>query len=295
MLRALAHSSYQLVAVMATPLSTLVTATSVWSVAEAMGFETWPAKLVKEPALAGRLRSRHVDILLNVHSRYIIHKAVLSAPRYGAFNLHPGPLPRYAGLNAVSWAIYRGERMHGVTIHKMDPKIDAGPIVYQTLFPIEESDTALSLSLKCVQQGVPLMLRLLELAAADPGSISLVPQDASRREYFGTEVPEGGHVLWSSSASKVLCLIRACDYFPFQSPWGHPRARLGAQDLAIIKARRTGIPCDTLPGTVGDNMQDGILVACQDEWVLVTKLKVCGNCVRATEILKKGDHFENER
>jgi methionyl-tRNA formyltransferase len=28
--------------------------------------------------------------------------------------------------------------MHGVTIHKMDPAIDAGPIVYQSVFPIEE-------------------------------------------------------------------------------------------------------------------------------------------------------------
>ena len=51
-----------------------------------------------------------------------------------------------------------------MTVHRMDPEIDAGPIVYQTRFPIEAGDTALSLSFKCVREGVTLMQRLLEVA-----------------------------------------------------------------------------------------------------------------------------------
>src|SRR5437870_5807166 len=120
-LRTLASSSHRLVAVMSAPPRPGKTAASVWTVARAMGFETWPSKLVKDPALAEQIRSRQVDILLNVHSLYVIHKNILSVPLYGAFNLHPGPLPSYAGLNAISWALYRGEKSHGVTIHRMEP------------------------------------------------------------------------------------------------------------------------------------------------------------------------------
>ena len=94
MLRALARSNHQLVAVLAAPPEPGASAASVWAVARASGFQTWPAKMVKDPNLADRLRSERVDILLNVHSLYIIHKDVSAAPRLGDFNLHPGPLPR---------------------------------------------------------------------------------------------------------------------------------------------------------------------------------------------------------
>src|SRR5580692_7331177 len=76
--------------------------------------EREPVERVKDPELAESLRSAQVDLLLNVHSLYIIHQGVLAVPRLGAYNLHPAPLPRYAGLNSVSWAIYHGEKEHGV-------------------------------------------------------------------------------------------------------------------------------------------------------------------------------------
>jgi methionyl-tRNA formyltransferase len=291
MLRALAASSHRLVAVLAAPPKPGFAGASAWNVARNLGFETWPAELVKDPALAERLRSAQVDIFLNVHSLYVINREVLAAPRLGAFNLHPGPLPRYAGLNAVSWALYRGESTHGVTVHKIDPEIDAGPIVYQSIFPIADDDTALSLSFKCVREGVALMLQLLEVAAADPAKIPLSPQDASAREYFGREVPEQGRLSWSWPASKVVNFVRACDYFPFPSPWGYPRTRLSAQEFALVKAVRTGIPSDAPPGTVGESVASGVHVACRDEWILVGKLLLGGKYLAASEILHSGDRL----
>ena len=57
-----------------------------------------------------------MDLILNVHSLHLIRKEILDLPRLGSFNFHPGPLPRYAGLNSVCWALYRGETKHGVTL-----------------------------------------------------------------------------------------------------------------------------------------------------------------------------------
>ena len=91
--------------------------------------------MVKDPALAESLRSEPVDLLLNVHSLYIVHQNVLAVPRSGAYNLHPAPLPRYAGLNSVSWAIYRGEKEHGVTFTKWKPGIDTGATCSRKYFP----------------------------------------------------------------------------------------------------------------------------------------------------------------
>src|SRR5215813_9239982 len=127
-LKALARSDHRIVAVMASPTKKSLNSSTLWQAAAQMGLPTWPAALVKDPAFARRISDAEVDIILNAHSLFVMHGEVVEAPRVGSFNLHPGPLPRYAGLNVVSWAIYRGERTHGVTVHKMAAGIDTGPI-----------------------------------------------------------------------------------------------------------------------------------------------------------------------
>jgi methionyl-tRNA formyltransferase len=288
-LRSLVASDHRLVAVLAAPPKPGSVSASVWNVARTLGCETWPAELVRDPALADLLRSQQVDILLNVHSLYLVHGEVLAAPKFGAFNLHPGPLPRYPGLNAVSWAIFRGERMHGVTVHWMDAGIDSGPIAFQSCFPIDPDDTALSLSLKCTREGTALMSRLLEVATTEPAAIPRLEQDLAEREYFGREVPGEGWLSWSWPACQVVNFVRACDYMPYPSPWGHPRTRWGVQEIALVKAARTGISCQVSPGTVEKAADSGVLVACQDEWVLARKLRVDGKHVPAQEALRPGD------
>jgi methionyl-tRNA formyltransferase len=291
LLSALARSEHHLVAVLAEPPKPAATTVSVWKAASELGFPTWLASGVRTPELGERLRSEGVDILLNVHSLHRIHPDVLSAPKLGAFNLHPGPLPRYAGLNSVSWAIFRGEQTHGVTVHRMDAGIDTGPVVYQSSFPIRPEDTALSLSLACVREGVRLMLRLLEVAAANPAHIPMLPQSLDTREYFGREVPGQGWMSWSWPARRVVDFVRACDFFPFHSPWGHPRTCLGVQEFSLAKARQTGRISDAPQGTVGKSCDSGAEVACQDQWVLVSKLLLAGKLLPAREILKPGDRL----
>lgn len=290
-LRALVQSEHRVVAVMTSLPQTDSHASRVWGAAAKLGVETWPAKLVKDPSLASRLTALGVDLILNVHSLYVIPEEVLRAASIGTFNLHPGPLPRYAGLNVVSWAIYRGEAQHGVTVHKIEPEIDAGPIVFQAQFPIEENDTALSLGAKCTRNGVPLLLKLVEMAAKDSASISLVPQDLSRREYFGREVPRGGWIDWSDSARQCVNFVRACDYFPFSSPWGHPRTLVDGREIGILKACRTGKDCRAPPGTVGDLSPEGACIACADEWILVKKLKVGSKFLSPSEVLRVGERL----
>jgi methionyl-tRNA formyltransferase len=246
----------------------------------------WPGKLVKSPDFARSVRDAEVDILLNVHSLYVVHPDVLAAPRVGCFNLHPGPLPRYAGLNSVSWAIYHGESSHGVTVHRMEAGIDTGDIAYQSLFPILESDSALSLYSRCIREGVSLLERLLVDALS--GAIPRIPQDPARREYFGKTVPNGGVVDWKRSAREVLNFVRACEYFPFPSPWGHPRSSAHGRDFALVRAEIAGPAGGHPPGTVGDVADGRACIACQDNWLRCQKILLDGKIVPAGVLLRPG-------
>jgi methionyl-tRNA formyltransferase len=246
--------------------------TSLHHVATKLRCRILPAGLVKDAAFAGTLRVEATDILLNVHSLNIIHERVLTVPEIGCFNLHPGPLPRYAGLNAVSWAIYRGETRHGVTIHRMSAAVDAGTIAYQELFAIEDSDNGLVVSSRCTRVGLALIEKLLDAAAADPTSIPSQEQSCEQREYFGRGIPNKGFIDWNVSARQVHNFVRAADFAPFRSPWGLLRAELGARLVGVLKTEPTGQWAGVAPGTVCSLYGNVMLVACADEWLRLTSL-----------------------
>lgn len=267
---------------------------SVPAVAHELGVPVLPAARVKDPNFAAELQRRDVDILLNVHSLHLIDPAVLAAPRIGTFNLHPGPLPEYAGLNVPSWAIYRGETTHGVTLHWVAPWVDAGPITFNASFSITPQDTGLSVSAKCVRYGLPLISKLLTLVTSDPREIPRRKQDTTRRQYFGRDIPHGGCIPWRCSAEEVVNFVRACDYTPWPSPWRTPRTksvRTGA-DIDILRVSRTGEPTSASPGTVGRTEDANVLVAARDEWVLVSRAKIAGKSVPPITVLEAGDFLE---
>lgn len=267
---------------------------TVSAVAGDLGIPVLPGSHVREPAFAAELRRRKIDVLLNVHSLYIIDSHVLSAPRVGTFNLHPGPLPQYAGLNVPSWALYRGESTHGVTLHWVSPLVDAGPIAFEASFSVTEKDTGLSVSARCVQHGMPLISQLLAALAEDAGRIPRTQQVTSSRRYFGREIPHQGWVPWQCSARQVVNFVRACDYGPWPSPWGTPRTRCARTGVAvdIPRVSRTGEPVDAPPGTVAQVEEDCALAATADEWVRLSRVRVDGKSMRPAAAFVPGDCLE---
>ena len=284
----------QIVAVL-THLDAAPETVTVASVARAMELQLLRSELVREARFAEWIRDGAIDLLLNVHSLHVAHAEVVRAPVVGSFNLHPGPLPRYAGLSAPSWAIFHGEERHGVTVHWMDPEIDTGPIAYQSLFDLKEADTGLTVSTRCVRLGLPLVLRLLEVAGSSPRSIPAIAQDHEQRTYHGMGPPNDGNVCWAWTASKIDRFVRASDFFPLRSPWGHPTASLGARALGICSVASTGDPSPGAPGTVRVRGGTDVEVATGDEWLRIERLSVDGELVEPGRVLTSGDVLEDGR
>jgi methionyl-tRNA formyltransferase len=275
-------------------------AASLWRAAEKAGHPTLPAAALADPerapALASRLREEGVDLLLNVHSLHVVHTEVLRAPRIGSFNLHPGPLPRYAGLDAVSWALYRGETEYGVTLHEMTERIDAGGIAFQATFPMAPNDTAFTLYARSIREGLVLLERLLE-SATETGRVPVAPQDLSRREYLPRRgAPQSGRLDWARTAREVHDFVRACDYGPFPSPWGRPRTTLespkGGKEIEVLEAALTGRPAQAATGTVRATPEGARQVACADEWLELRALRVEGWRQLPEAVLQDGARLE---
>src|SRR5919106_4514963 len=87
-------------------------------------------------------------------------------PPLGILNVHPSLLPAGRGPEPVFWTLRRGERMSGVTVHRMDAGFDTGPIVAQAELPVPEGIAAPDLERELMTLGGSLLVDALpELAA----------------------------------------------------------------------------------------------------------------------------------
>lgn len=76
----------------------------------------------------------------------IIPKRIVDAPPFGTINVHTSLLPSYRGASPIQTAIMHGATETGVTIMRMDEKMDHGGIIAQQPVAIRPYDTTPTLS-----------------------------------------------------------------------------------------------------------------------------------------------------
>lgn len=82
-----------------------------------------------------------IDLVLVMAYGHILRRRLLEIPVLGTFNLHASLLPRYRGASPIETAVACGETVTGVTLMKLVPKMDAGPIVDAEPVPVDTTDT----------------------------------------------------------------------------------------------------------------------------------------------------------
>ncbi|MBW8268684.1 methionyl-tRNA formyltransferase [Caldovatus aquaticus] len=227
------------------------------------GVEIVAADLLAQEAGLSRVRRLGADWLLCINATVLLPAPLLALFGGGALNCHPGPLPEYAGLNAHQWAIRNGETAYGVTVHRMEARVDAGPIVAARRFPIRHDDTGLSLFRRALAEGADLLAALVGRIAAGE-TLPSVPQDLSRRRlYRRRDAPEGG-IDWRWPADLVIRHVRAGNYEPFRSPTYVARMDTPAGcPVEVLRAEPAG-PTALAPGSLVALPEQGPVVACGD-------------------------------
>jgi methionyl-tRNA formyltransferase len=158
------------------------------------------------PAFVARLAALAPDFLFSFYYRQMLSPAVLATARRGAFNLHGSLLPKYRGRVPVNWAVIRGERETGATLHEMVAKPDAGRIAGREAVPIGENDTAAEVFARVTDAAGRVLARALPGLLA--GTLPLEPQDLAAGSYFGGRRPENGRIDWTRPAREIHDLVR---------------------------------------------------------------------------------------
>ena len=139
-------------------------------------------------------------------------------------NVHPWVLPRWRGAAPIERALMAGDEQTGVTIIKLVPELDAGPIAAQRVLPLGPEDDFGTVSARAGE----LAAELLEEALPDP---QLRPQPSEGVTYAEKIRPEDRELDWSRPPQELLNRIRGL------SPHIGARAELHGRPVTIWRAR----------------------------------------------------------
>jgi methionyl-tRNA formyltransferase len=200
------------------------------------------------------------DFVFSFYYRAMLKAPLLRAARRGALNMHGSLLPKFRGRAPVNWAILKGERESGATLHYMVERADAGDIVDQLGVPILEDDDARAVFAKVTVAAETILARSLPALIA--GSAPRRPQLIEPGQYFGRRTPEDGRIDWHWPARRIHDLVRAV-----APPFPGAFAEVAGARWEIHRTRLTRRPPPgSGPRLYGE--QDECLIVCGDGQVL---------------------------
>ena len=211
--------------------------------------------------LVKRLNSKSYDYLFSIINFSILPAEIIRSPQRGAINFHDGPLPKYAGINATSWAIMNQEKTYGITWHKITTEVDKGDIAKQVFFDIAKDETTLSLNARCFEKGLSSFVELVDELAN--GTAKKIEQKFFDRTYFPkTKRPDRAAIInWDAGAEEISALARALDFGRYANSLGLPKVKVGNEYFIVPEIAITSISSTDSPGVITAIDKESVRVA----------------------------------
>ena len=98
------------------------------------------------------LNEEKVDLICLAGYMRLLSPYFVSSFPQRILNIHPSLLPSFPGLEAQKQALDYGVKFAGCTVHFVDENLDAGPIILQSVVPVEDGDTEETLSARILKE-----------------------------------------------------------------------------------------------------------------------------------------------
>lgn len=153
------------------------------------------------------LQENKNDYLISINYRYIIPESIFSKVHY-AINIHGSLLPKYRGRTPHVWNIINGEKVSGITCHKITEIVDSGDIIYQEEIKIEDNWTGNDLLIEMQSRYPNVLLETLTRIENNKENV-FQKQNELKATYFGKRIPEMGYISFFNSYINIYNFVRA--------------------------------------------------------------------------------------
>lgn len=255
----------------------------VHETAERLGLAVFTPRSLKGEDEQAALSALEADVAVVVAYGLLLPRAVLDAPRLGAWNGHASLLPRWRGAAPIQRAIMAGDTETGVMIMKMDAGLDTGPVALTETVAIDENMTTGELHDRLA--GVTARLMVEAMARLERGDLAVRPQPEEGVSYASKILKAETRVDFSRPAEAVHNHARGLApapgaWFELEDPNGR------AERVRVLETERAQSDGGAAaPGTVLD---DKLLVACGEGAVRLKRLQKAGGKPLAAEDFLRG-------
>jgi methionyl-tRNA formyltransferase len=216
-LRALIGEGFEVVGVVTQPdkpqgRSRTITAPPVKQIAAEEEIPVLQPKNARDPELVEKLKALKPDISIVVAYGHILPQRIIDLPPKGALNIHASLLPALRGAGPIQAAIRQGLSETGVSVMRVVPALDAGPVLLQASMPIFDDEAFGELQNRLSELGALTLIEALTLV--NLGKAKETIQDESRATYAPKVSRESSRINWRDSAVEISRLIRASDPKP---------------------------------------------------------------------------------
>lgn len=183
----------------------------------------------------------------------ILPEAVLSAPRFGCFNVHASKLPRWRGAAPIQRAIMAGDKETAVMVMQMERGLDTGPVCLSRNVPITSGTTAGVLHDALSTAGAALMVEAL--AMLEVGTLKATPQSCDGVTYAAKIEKAEAKIDFNRAAADVVAHIHGLS--PFPGAWIEVQHAGKAERIKVLRA------ADAVgSGAPGVFLDDHLTIAC---------------------------------
>ena len=215
------------------------------------------------------LKKLEADIAIVVAYGQIIPKKFLSLTKKGFINIHASLLPKWRGAAPIQRSIMNLEKETGISIMKIEEKLDAGPVCNSYKIEISQNDNSEKVSEKLSLLAGKKILENIDNILND--KVKFKKQNHNEATYASKIEKSEGLIKWDETAENIIGKVNGL----YPSPGAYFIYK--GERYKILKAElASGM------GESGDVLDDSLKICCGDK-----------KSIKVLEIQRQGKRPQN--
>ena len=232
------------------------------------------------------LKNLDADLAIVVAYGKLLPESFLNLTKKGFINIHASILPSWRGAAPIQRAIINLDKKTGISVMKINNKLDSGPVCNKYEIEIKKQDNSETISEKLSLIASEKILD--EIDNIIDGKANFIEQEHDKSTYANKIEKTEGKINWNIKAEKILGLINGL--FPSPGAW----FTFKGERYKILKAEVGNSKGE--PGIVlGENLEIG----CNEGSLKITEIQREGKKVQKIgefllgSRIKKGSNLNN--
>ena len=219
------------------------------------------------------------DIVVVAAYGQILPKKLLNIKKVKFINVHASLLPKWRGAAPIQRSIMNQDTETGISIMKIIPKLDAGPVMMKDKIKISKDTNFENLSQDLSQLAAKMIIKSIKLI--ESGKANFTNQNEEEATYANKIEKKETKINWADKAKKILAKINA--FYPNPGSWfDYKGARFKVNKAIEVQAK----------GRPGEILDNKLTIACAENAIQILEIQKEGKKNMSVLEFLKGNNFE---